>query len=177
MASGETAVYDFPYPLPTDSVDVAGDIQALAERIETVLPTVFLPYADMQVTNDSGASITKGDPVYISGYSSITNKPNVTKSIASNINTFPVIGISQTTMSNGSDGIVIISGVFPDINTNSYSAGTKLYVGTSGGLTSTQPTSGSAVVAIVSHAATSGTLIVGSFKGNGTWGSLKAGLS
>lgn len=177
MASGETVLYDFPYPLPTDSVDVAGDIQALAERIETVLPTVFLSYADIQVTNNSGASIAKGDPVYISGYNLTTNKPNVTKSTASNINSFPVIGISQTAMSNGSDGVVIISGVFPDINTTSYSNGAKLYVGSSGGLTSTQPTSGSAVVAVVSHSATSGTLVVGSFKGNGTWGSLKAGLS
>lgn len=36
MASGLTPTYLFPYPIPTDAVDVAGDIQALAQAVETV---------------------------------------------------------------------------------------------------------------------------------------------
>jgi hypothetical protein len=32
----ETAIYDLPFPLDTDPVDVASDLQALAERIEQV---------------------------------------------------------------------------------------------------------------------------------------------
>lgn len=35
MASGLTATYLFPYPLQTDAVDVAADMQALAQAIET----------------------------------------------------------------------------------------------------------------------------------------------
>lgn len=34
MASGATGTYGFPYPLQTDGVDVAGDVQALATAIE-----------------------------------------------------------------------------------------------------------------------------------------------
>ena len=35
MASGQTSTYTFPYPLQTDAVDVAADIQALAQSVES----------------------------------------------------------------------------------------------------------------------------------------------
>lgn len=37
MASGGTPIYALPYPIQTDSVDVAGDVQDLAEALETEL--------------------------------------------------------------------------------------------------------------------------------------------
>ena len=175
----ETPVYDIPYPTNSSPVDVAGDLQAIAERIEVILPTIGLPYHTLEVVNNSGVSIAKGDPVYISGFG--TSKPRVTKSQASSISTFPVIGLAQSAIGNGSDGVVVISGVFTDINTSSYAAGDRLYVGSSGGLTATQPitaTTNSGVVGIVAKSnSTTGVILVGSFKGNGTWGSMKAGLS
>ena len=176
----ETNTYDIPYPLPSDPVDVAGDIQALAERIEVILPTIGLPYHTLEVTNDSSVSIAKGDPVYISGFNSTSGKPRVTKSQASTLETFPVIGLAQTAIGNGSDGVIVISGVFTGIDTSSYSAGNVLYVGSSGGLTAVQPitsTTNSGVVGVVSKSNINGTILVGSFKGNGTWGSMKAGLA
>jgi hypothetical protein len=179
MASGETTVYDLPYPVNSDPVNVAGDIQSLAERIEVILPTLGLPYHTLEVVNNSGVSIAKGDPVYISGFG--TSKPRVTKSQASSIATFPVIGLAQSAIGNGNDGVVVISGVFTGVNTSSYAAGDRLYVGSSGGLTATQPitaTTNSGVVGIVAKSnSTTGVILVGSFKGNGTWGSMKAGLA
>ncbi len=180
MASGETTVYDLPYPINSDPVNVAGDIQDLAERIEVILPTIGLPYHTIEVTNVSGVSITKGDPVYISGFNNTSGKPQVTKSQANTIGTFPVIGLAQATISNSADGVVVISGVFTGVNTSSYSAGARLYVGSTGGLTATQPittTTNSGVVGIVAKSNASGTILVGAFKGNGTWGSMKAGLA
>ena len=179
MASGETTVYDLPYPVNSDPVNVAGDIQSLAERIEVILPTIGLPFHTLEVVNNSGVSIAKGDPVYISGFG--TSKPRVAKSQASSIATFPVIGLAQSAIGNGNDGVVVLSGVFTGIDTSSYAAGDRLYVGSSGGLTATQPitaTTNSGVVAIVAKSnSTTGVILVGSFKGNGTWGSMKAGLS
>jgi hypothetical protein len=179
MASGETTVYDLPYPVNSDPVNVAGDIQSLAERIEVILPTLGLPFHTLEVVNNSGVSIAKGDPVYISGFG--TSKPRVEKSQASSIATFPVIGLAQSAIGNGNDGVVVISGVFTGVNTSSYAAGDRLYVGSSGGLTATQPitaTTNSGVVGIVAKSnSTTGVILVGSFKGNGTWGSMKAGLS
>jgi hypothetical protein len=181
MASGETTIYEIPFPLPSDSVDVAGDIQSLAERIEVILPTIGLPFFTLEVTNDSGVSINKADPVYISSYNSTSGKPEITKSQASDLTTFPVIGLAQTAIGNGSDGVVVLSGVFTGVNTSSYTAGDRLYVGSSGGLTATQPvtaTTNSGVVGVVAKSnSTSGIILVGSFKGNGTWGSMKAGLA
>ena len=37
MATGNTANYNLPYPVPTDPVDVAGDIQELSDSLDTFL--------------------------------------------------------------------------------------------------------------------------------------------
>ena len=180
MASGETTLFDIPFPLNSDPVNVANDMQALAERIDVILPTIGLPYHTLEITNNSGFSISKGDPIYISGFNNTSGKPEITKSQASDITTFPVVGLAQTAIGNGSDGVIVISGVFTGIDTSSYTAGNLLYVGLSGGLTATQPistTTNSAVVGVVSKANLNGTILVGSFRGNGTWGSMKAGLA
>jgi predicted RecA/RadA family phage recombinase len=170
----ETAIYDLPYPTDASPVDVAGDLQALAERIEAVLPSLGLPYFTHEVRNNSGATIAKGDPVYVTGFST---KTTVAKSVATDITTFPAIGLATTSITNGSDGVVIVSGIFSGVNTSSYTAGDILYVGTSGGLTDTQPAGGSGAVGVVLKAdSTTGVIIVLGAKGNSTWGAVKAGL-
>ena len=171
----ETTIYDLPFPTNNSPVDVAGDIQALAERIEAVLPSLGLPYFTHEVKNVSGATIAKGDPVYVTGFST---KTTVAKSLGNTLATFPVIGLATTSITNGSDGVVIVSGVFSDVNTSSYTAGNILYVATAGGLTATQPTTGSGAVGVVLKAnATTGVILVLGAKGNSTWGAVKAGLS
>lgn len=181
MASGETTLYDFPYPVNSDPVDVAGDIQALAEAVDAVLPSIGLPYHTIEVTNNSGVTINKTDPVYISGFDNTSGKPEITKAQSNNLSTFPVIGLAQGAIGNVSDGVVVISGVFTGVNTSSYTAGDLLYVGSTGGLTIIQPitaTTNSGVVGVVAKSnSTTGIILVGAFKGNGTWGSLKAGLA
>ena len=176
----ETLNYDIPYPTNSSPVDVAGDLQALAERIDIVLPTIGLPFHTFECTNNSGVSIAMGDPVYISGFNSTSGKPRITKSQASTIATFPVVGLAQSAIGNGSDGVIVISGVFTGIDTSSFAVGALLYTATSGGLTATQPisaTTNSAVVGVVSKSNVNGTILVGAFRGNGTWGSMKAGLA
>ena len=175
MATGSTTNYDLPYPVLSDPVNVHEDIQSLAERLEDVLSNVGVPFISLEVRNTTGSTIAKGTPVYISGYST---KPLITKSDSDNLATFPIVGITQSAISNGSDGVVIVSGVFEGINTSTYSAGDILYVANGGGLTDTIPTGGSGAVAVVAKSnASTGIIIVGQPKGNGTWGALKNGLS
>ena len=170
----ETATYDLPYPTDASPVDVAGDLQALAEAIDAVLPSLGLPYFTHEVRNNSGATIAKGTPVYVTGFST---KTTVAKSLGNTLATFPVIGLTTTAITNGSDGVVIVSGIFSDVNTSSYTAGDILYVGTSGGLTDTQPAGGSGATGVVLKAdATTGIILVTPAKNNGTWGAVKAGL-
>lgn len=175
MATGATTTYDLPYPVLSDPVNVHEDIQSLAERIESVILNIGLPFISLEVRNNSGVSIAKGTPVYISGY---LTKPTIAKSDSDDLTTFPVIGITQSAITNGSDGVIIVSGIFEGINTSSYTAGEILYVANGGGLTDTIPTGGSGAVAVVAKShATTGVLVVGQPKGNGTWGSMKAGLA
>lgn len=178
MASGTTgAPYNFPYPVLTDPVNVHGDLKALAEAIALEFNTFNTTYVSLYVKNTSGSSIAKGSPVYISGYDSGTSRPTIAKTISTDISTFPVAGITSTAIGNNSSGYIVVSGIFDGINTSAFSAGNILYVGSTGGLTASQPATGSGAVAIVLKAATSGTISVGQPKGNGTWGALKAGLS
>jgi hypothetical protein len=173
MATGATANYDLPYPLSSDPVDIHGDLQELAEQIELILP--ILVNHTIEVRNISGATIPKSTPVYVTGFNT---KTTIEKCDSSNLATFPVLGLTSSAIGNNSDGVVIISGVILDANTNSFTAGNILYVADDGGLTATQPATGSGAVAIVGKSnATTGVLIVGQPKGNGTWGALKNGLA
>jgi len=176
----ETNIHDLPYPLASDPVNVHEDIQSLAEAVDAVLSTVGVPYHTIEVVNNSGATIAKATPVYISGFG--TSKPRISKSDADTLATFPVIGLTEAAITNGSDGVVLISGVFSGVNTASFAIGSRLYVASGGGLTTSIPASvdngGRGVVGVVAKSnSTTGIIIVGATKGNGTWGSLKAGLS
>lgn len=175
--SGSTPLYNLPFPVLSDSVNVSGDIQSLAEQIENVLPTIGLPLDTLQVSNNSGVNISKGDPLFISGFDSIEDKPEVSRCQTTNINTFPVAGLAQTAIANGSSGVIVLSGVFSGIDTSAFTSGAILYTAAAGGLTSTQPSTGSGAVGVVGSAAVSGIILVGMTKGNGTWGSIKIGLS
>ena len=181
MASGETLNYDIPYPLASDNVNVHGDIQDLAEAIDAILPTLGLPYHTLEVVNNSGATITKAAPIFISGFGA--SKPQISKSDANTSATFPTVGLAQAQITNGSDGVVILSGVFSGVDTSAFTSGSVLYVGAGGGLTDTPPISnavdgvGNKAVGVVAKAAASGIILVGPVRGAGTWGSLKNGLS
>jgi len=173
----ETLIYDLPYPVLSDPVDIVGDIQSLAERIEVVI-TEFAAEANVtiEVTNASGVSIAKGDPVYVSGFNSTSGKPEVTK--LTNTMNYPMLGLAKSTFATATDGVIVISGIFTNVATSSYSVGNILYTGTSGGLTATQPATGGTAVGVVAKShATTGVIIVGKPTGNGTWAALKAGLA
>jgi hypothetical protein len=177
MASGRTSTYDLPFPVNSDSVNVAGDIQQLAEQIENVLPSIGLPLHTIEVSNNSGDNIQKGDPVFVSGYDSIENKPEISLCDADDINTFPVAGLAQTAIADGSSGVIVLSGVFSGVDTSAFTSGTILYTASGGGLTDVQPATGSGAIGVVAYIAVNGIILVGTKTGNGTWGSMKAGLS
>lgn len=169
----ETLNFDLPYPLASDPVNVHGDIQLLAEQLDLVLQTIAIQ--DAEVRNNSGSTITKGTPVYISGFDT---KPTILKCDNDDLTTFPVAGLATTDITNGSDGNILITGILNNVNTSSFSAGDNIYVASGGGLTNVKPNSGGGVIGIVFESnASTGKILFRSPKGNGTWGSLKAGLA
>lgn len=125
----------------------------------------------VDVHNDSGATIARGIPVYISG-THASGKPTIALADNDANGTMPCIGLVQSSITNNTDGTVIVSGMQRNINTSSFSAGDALYVGsTAGSLTTTRPTATTSQVQKVgivtrSHVTTGEILVMGAGRAN-----------
>jgi hypothetical protein len=109
--------------------------------------------------NNTGATITKGSPVYVSGHTTETQVADADNSSAS---TMPAFGIAKDDIANGATGTIVIAGEITGVNTSSFTIGDELYVGTGGALTATKPTGTALIqkIAKVTKAAASGELLV-----------------
>jgi hypothetical protein len=100
-----------------------------------------------EVYNSTGSTLTKGTVVYINGGQG--NLPTVTKAQANNdANSAQTYGIIQSDISDQDNGYVVVSGRLTDIDTQSYSTGTQLYLSptTAGAWTTTKPSAPSHLV-------------------------------
>ena len=149
--------------VPVLTIDAQGRITSASE--------VAAPPVLVAVHNQSGADIAKGKPVYVSG-THPSGKPTVELADNDGTNTYPAIGLVYSAITNGGDGYVIISGLLNNISTNSYSAGSALYIdSTAGDLTATRPTAVNEKVQKVglvarSHATNGSILIIGAGRTN-----------
>jgi len=109
--------------------------------------------------NSTGATLTKGSAVYVSGHTSETQVARADNSSASSM---PAFGIVSDDIANGATGTIIIGGEVSGINTSSFTVGDELYVGTAGALTATKPTGTALIqkIAKVTKSAASGELLV-----------------
>jgi hypothetical protein len=87
----------------------------------------------------AGEALVKGDIVKVTGYNVGNGAPVVAKVASASDVAF---GIVNGTIMNGAVGYVTNTGLIIDLNTNSFAIGDILYPNTSGGLTTTKPTSG-----------------------------------
>lgn len=117
-----------------------------------------------QVRNTTGATLTKGTAVYISGATG--QIPTVTKAIAtSDPASAQTLGLMSADLANNTNGYVTIIGLITNINTSAFTDGQQLYLSTAtaGELTATKPVAPNHLVyiAVVEHAhATQGKLFV-----------------
>jgi hypothetical protein len=94
----------------------------------------------VQVRNTTGATLTKGTVVYISGATG--QLPTVSKAKAdSDATSAQTIGIMSADLANNSNGNATIIGLVSDIDTSAYTDGAQLYLSgtTAGTYTSTKP--------------------------------------
>ena len=175
MATGLSGTYNLPFPNVDDYVNVHGDIESLTSALDTTLAGLGLSYMKLDVINTSGASIAAGSPVFINGHNGGEDLTTVGKAIPTT--TSPILGLLKSTTTNNAQGICVVSGVLPDVNTSEFVAGDILYVKTGGGLTNVRPSGGAGAVAVCAYADASNGVLVVTAKGNGTWGALKNGLS
>lgn len=93
-----------------------------------------------QVRNTTGATLTKGTAVYISGATG--QIPTVTKALATGDSTSAqTLGLINADLANNTNGYVTIIGLVTDIDTSAYTDGAQLYLSgtTAGTLTATKP--------------------------------------
>ena len=93
-----------------------------------------------QVRNTTGATLTKGTVVYISGATG--QIPTVTKAIATGDTTSAqTLGVMSADLANNSNGYVTIIGLVTEIDTSAYTDGAQLYLSptTAGTYTTTKP--------------------------------------
>jgi len=80
-----------------------------------------------EIRNTTGATLTKGTIVYISGATG--NKPTVTKAIATGDETSAqTFGFVQENIANNANGYVVIIGDLVGIDTSAYAEGAQLYL-------------------------------------------------
>jgi hypothetical protein len=109
----------------------------------------------LPVRNTTGATLTKGTAVYISGATGQIS--TVSKAIAtSDATSAQTLGLVTANISNNSNGDVTLIGAITNIDTSAYTDGQQLYLSptTAGTLTATKPHAPSHMVymAVVEHA-------------------------
>jgi hypothetical protein len=138
MASGSTANYSIPYPIPTDPVNVTGDVEALATRIDNILQEEIEDTAAGMWT--SGGTFSNG--LLAPTYNDTTGKMSM--SLSQNLQTsasptFVNLTLTGDAAVNGGD-ITTSQTTFNLINTtattlNIGGAGTTINVGNASGQT------------------------------------------
>lgn len=89
-------------------------------------------------------AVSKGDPLYVTGYNSGQNRITVAKADASQSDKMPSFGLAYDAYSQNDNGQAISIGSLTDVDTqnapNNFQEGDVLYVKSGGGLTNSKPT-------------------------------------
>jgi hypothetical protein len=96
----------------------------------------------IHVRNGSGSTMTRGTAVYIVGNVGNTDRVIVAPADRTNSSKMPVVGLLTQDLANNADGDAVIFGELSSADTSGYLLNQELFVGQSGALTSSKPTSG-----------------------------------
>jgi hypothetical protein len=112
--------------------------------------------------NNTGSTIAKGKVVYVNGGSG--NRPTITLADnTSDLTSARTFGVTAEAIADNNSGYVVVTGIVTGLNTNAYTAGTQLYLSTSGDMTSTKPVAPAHMVyvaRVITQSATVGVLYV-----------------
>jgi hypothetical protein len=101
----------------------------------------------LKVYNNTGSTIAKGAPVYITSTTSGFTYPLIALAKADNQTTGACIGLTNEAIATGSEGYVVINGILNGVNTGTFTVGDILYVSpySAGQLMNTYPPTAYAV--------------------------------
>ena len=92
----------------------------------------------IRVKNNTGATITNGTPVYLTGEDQST--PTIAKAVADGTYAqAQAVGIATHDIENNSVGYITVRGLIADVDTSHLTVGEKVHVGVGGGTTTSAP--------------------------------------
>jgi hypothetical protein len=94
----------------------------------------------VQGKNDTGGTLTKGTPVYISGQVAEGQQFTIGVADSDGSGTMPSIGILSADVNDNAMGDIVTHGKLIGIDTSSFTVGDELFIGSSGTLVNTPPT-------------------------------------
>ena len=94
----------------------------------------------VQGKNETGGTLTKGTPVYISGQVAEGQQFTIGVADSDGSGTMPSIGVLSADVNNNAMGDVVTHGKLIGIDTSSFTVGDELFIGSSGTLVNTPPT-------------------------------------
>jgi len=94
----------------------------------------------VQGKNDTGGTLTKGTPVYISGQVAEGQQFTIDVADSDGNGTMPSIGILSADVNDNAQGDIVTHGKLIGIDTSSFTVGDELFIGPSGTLVNTPPT-------------------------------------
>jgi len=123
--------------------------------------------------NESGSTITKGTPVYISGQAGNGQDFTVDVADADDAAKMPAVGIMYADGANNTDVTIVTHGKFIGIDTSAFSVGDDLYISATGTLTATKPTGETAGIQKIAkvirvHASSGQIYVMGASRTNAT---------
>jgi len=119
--SYDTATY-YPYPTGDTTQYVGGDGSLIAFPVAGQAGTLV-----RLVRNQTGATLTKGTVVYITGATG--NNPIVEKALATGDSTSAqTFGLCQANIANNAEGYVVLTGDLTGIDTSAFTEGQQLYL-------------------------------------------------
>jgi hypothetical protein len=120
-----------------DTSDTSGGASGTSKKVQlTNLPAGQKLLADMRTSE----AVSKGDPLYISGYDSGQDRVEVGKADANVDADLPAVGLAADDYAINTNGQMVVSGLLGDVDTSTFSVGDILYIASGGGLTATKPT-------------------------------------
>lgn len=130
--------------LDADITFTKGDGSQFSILVNNVSESVNAQHADtVQLPVIAKETLTKGDPVYISGYNVGQARPEVLKADASNPSKMPAVGLVIVDAVNNDQILISVAGSFPNSDTvtnlSNPQVGETLYVASGGGYTNAKP--------------------------------------
>ena len=125
-----TNQHSFTYAVDIDTLIMNGDTLLVDHLIAHIVR--------MKVHNNTGATIPIGVPVCIDPGAGVI--PYIDSARADNAASMPACGLTEHSIDHGDDGFVVVFGKAANLDTSPWDVKDELYVGPTGGLTTTKPT-------------------------------------